>query len=336
MAKKKLEKNSKELLPEGFSKIAVLTSGGDAPGMNPCVRSVIRTGIYHDFAMFGVYSGFEGLVNGDIVDLNSRSVGGILHRGGTILGTSRLPEFKEEAVQQKAIDNLKAYDIDGLIIIGGEGSLKGALSLAKFDFPVVGIPATIDNDVNLTDYAIGFDTAVNTVLEAIYRLRDTAASHRRLIVLETMGRQAGHIALAAGLAGGAEIIITPEKRLSIDEIEKLVLQCFARKKLFTMVVVAEGAGNAREIALEIQKRTGHETSATVLGYTQRGGTPTAFDTLLASQMGALAIEAFMQGKTSVMTSFTEGRYQLIPIKDVLKQQKELSMDLYKLYEILAL
>ncbi len=327
---------SKKKMPEGFNNIALLTSGGDAPGMNPCIRAVVRTGIYHGFAMFGVKNGFEGLVNGDIEGFDSRDVGGILHRGGTRLGTSRYPEFLEEETQKKAIASLKAYKIDGLVVIGGGGSLRGAQDLIELEFPVIGIPATIDNDVNLTDYAIGFDTAVNTVLEAIYRLRDTAAAHRRIIVLETMGRHAGHIALAAGLAGGAEIILTPEKKLSIDEIDEIVEQCIQLKKLFTMIVLAEGAGNAYEIGDEIKQRSGHEVSTTVLGYIQRGGTPTAFDTLLASRMGALAIEAFQQGESGMMTSFMNGKYQLVPIKDVLKKQKELNQELYELYKILAL
>jgi 6-phosphofructokinase 1 len=335
MTKKKSE-TKKLQKPEGFNNIAVLTSGGDAPGMNPCIRSAVRTGIYHGFAMYGVYAGFEGLVKGDIVDLSTRSVGGILHHGGTILGTSRYPEFLKKEVQKKAIAGLEAYQIDGLIVIGGEGSMRGALKLDELGFPVVGIPASIDNDLDMTDYSIGFDTAVNTVLEAIYRLRDTAASHRRLIVLETMGRNAGHIALTAGLVGGAEIIITPEKKHTMDEIEHMVQQCFARKKLFTMIVIAEGAGDAMQIANEIKNRTGHEVSTTVLGYIQRGGTPTAFDTLLASRMGALAVEAFLQGKSGVMTVFEKGDYKLVPIKDVLKKQKELSNELYELYQILAL
>ena len=304
---KKSDKKSKKKMPKGFNNIALLTSGGDAPGMNPCIRSVVRTGIYHGFSMFGVYDGFEGLVNGNIKPMDSRSVGGILHRGGTILGTSRYPEFKNAKEQKDALDSMKAHRIDGLVVIGGEGSLKGAKCLIKKDFPVIGIPATIDNDVNLTDYAIGFDTAVNTVLEAIYKLRDTAASHKRIIVLETMGRDAGHIALTAGLAGGAEIILTPEKKLSMDEIFEMVKQCINLHKLFTMIVLAEGAGNAFEISAEIEKRSGHDVSTTVLGYIQRGGVPTAFDTILASRMGALAIEGFMKGENDVLTSFKDGK-----------------------------
>jgi len=327
---------SKKKMPEGFNNVALLTSGGDAPGMNPCIRAVVRTGIYHGFAMFGVKNGYEGLISGDIDQLGSRDVGGILHRGGTILGTSRCPEFLKDKTQIQAIASMKAHRIDGLIVIGGEGSLHGVEDLIKKGFPVIGVPATIDNDVNKTDYAIGFDTAVNTVLEAIYKLRDTAASHRRIIVLETMGRDAGHIALSAGLAGGAEIILTPEKKLSMDEINDMVQQCINLHKLFTMIVLAEGAGNAFEISDEIKKKSGHEVSTTVLGYIQRGGTPTAFDTLLASQMGALAIDGFLQGENAMMTSFMDGKYQLVPIKDVLQKQKELNHDLYELYKILAL
>jgi len=335
--KPKMEKSSKlkAVSKKEINKIAILTSGGDAPGMNPCIRACVRCGISAGFSMYGVYGGFKGLVAGDIVDLNTRSVGGILHFGGTILGTSRFPEFKKAAIQKQAIENLKAYSIDGLVVIGGEGSLHGALDLEKQGYPVVGVPATIDNDVNETDYAIGFDTAVNTVLEAIYRLRDTAASHGRLVILETMGRHAGHIALAAGLAGGAEVIITPERKLSMDEIEKQVAECFARKKLFTMVVVAEGAGNAYDISNELRKRLDKEVATTVLGYIQRGGTPTAFDTLLASQMGAMAVESFREGKSGYMTSYKNGKHQLIPIVDVLKKQKPLSEELYALYKVLA-
>jgi len=326
----------KEHKHKKFTNLAVLTSGGDAPGMNPCLRAVVRAGIHAGFVMYGVYHGYKGLVTSDIIDFNTRSVGGILHLGGTVIGTSRFPEFEKASVRKEAVANLKAFFINGLIVIGGEGSLRGALELENEGFPVVGIPATIDNDINETDYAIGFDTAVNTVLEAIYRLRDTAASHGRLVILETMGRHAGHIALAAGLAGGAEVIVTPEKKLSMDEIEELVQQCFTRKKLFTMVVVAEGAGSANEIADELRKRTQKEVTTTVLGYIQRGGTPTAFDTLLASQMGALAIKAFKTGKTGTMTSYKDGKYQLIPIKDVLKKPKPLNQDLYELYKILAM
>lgn len=333
---KKSVNKTKKKMPEGFNNIALLTSGGDAPGMNPCIRSVVRTGIYHGFAMFGVQDGFEGLVKGDIEQLGSRDVGGILHRGGTILGTSRYPEFKKKEKQEAAIASMEAHRIDGLVVIGGEGSLKGAQCLVDLGFPVIGIPATIDNDVNLTDYAIGFDTSVNTVLGAIYKLRDTAASHKRIIVLETMGRDAGHIALNAGLAGGAEIILTPENKLSMDEIYEMVKQCINLQKLFTMIVLAEGAGNAFEISDEIKKRSGHDVSTTVLGYIQRGGTPTAFDTILASRMGAMAIEGFMKGENDVMTSFKDGEHQLVKIKDVLTKQKELNNDLYELYKILAI
>ncbi|MFH1513968.1 MAG: ATP-dependent 6-phosphofructokinase [bacterium] len=330
------QNTKKKKMLKGFNNVAILTSGGDAPGMNPCIRSAVRVGIYHGFAMFGIYNGYQGLVNGDFDNLTTRNVGGILHLGGTILGTSRFQDFKKPEVQAEALEKLKAFKIDGLIVIGGEGSLRGALDLANQGFPVIGVPATIDNDINLTDYAIGFDTSVNTVLEAIYKLRDTAKAHRRLIVLETMGRNTGHIALTAGVAGGAEIILTPEHKLSMDEIEDLVEQCFARKKLFTMIVLAEGAGNARDIAAEISKRTGHEVSTTVLGYIQRGGTPTAFDNLLASRMGALAIDAFLHGESGMMTSFLDGKYQLKPIKDVLKKPKELNSELYELYKILAM
>jgi 6-phosphofructokinase 1 len=322
-------------------RIAVLTSGGDAPGMNPCIRSVVRVGLSKGHIITGLIDGFKGLVHWNIYDLPTKGVGGILQRGGTILGTSRYKSFKRSDYRKKALDNLRGQSIEGLIIIGGDGSLRAANKLSQENFPTVLIPATIDNDIACTDYSIGFDTAVNTVLEAIYRLRDTAEAHRRVVIVETMGRSSSHIAVNAGLAGGAEIILTPECPIDPDEVAQSVKRFFrVKKKRFVMIVLAEGAGKADKIAKIINSSTPNDvsTTATVLGYIQRGGTPTAFDTILASRFGALAIEAFNADKNHScgwMTCWSKGEYQLVPIKEVLKKQKPFYRTNYELNETLA-
>ena len=267
--------------------IGVLTSGGDAPGMNAAIRAVVRKAIYHGRRIYGIYGGYAGLINGDMKELDLGSVGDIIHRGGTILYTARSEEFKTEEGQLKAIANLKKHGIEGLVVIGGEGTYKGAEALTKRGFPCVAVPGTIDNDIPGTQFTIGFDTALNTVIDAIDKIRDTATSHERTFIIEVMGRSAGHIALWAGLSGGAESILVPEEPFNIEEVVERLVQGNKRGKKHSIIIVAEGVGNAVEIGKKIKEATEFDTRITVLGHIQRGGSPTASDRVLAGRLGAL-------------------------------------------------
>jgi 6-phosphofructokinase 1 len=278
--------------------IGVLTSGGDAPGMNAAIRAVVRTGLDKGLKVMGIQRGYSGLLNGEIFEMNRHSVSDIIHRGGTMLMTARCEEFKKEEVRQKAAQILKVFGIDGLVVIGGDGSFTGARLLSELGVKTIGIPGTIDNDLAYTQYTIGFDTALNTVLDAINKLRDTSTSHERISIVEVMGRNCGDIALYAGLAGGAESIIVPEKGYDLDDICKTVLAGKLKGKLHNLIILAEGVGGANELAEKIEDITGIETRATILGHIQRGGSPSAFDRVLASEMGAHAVELLVQGKTS--------------------------------------
>jgi 6-phosphofructokinase 1 len=278
-----------------MKKIGVLTSGGDSPGMNAAVRAVVRKGIFHGLDVFGIYHGYQGLIEGEIKQLDLGAVGDIIHRGGTILHTARCPEFKTEEGQVKAIDQLNRLGIEGIVIIGGDGSYRGAQALTEKGYPCIGVPGTIDNDIPGTEFTIGFDTALNTVLDAIDKIRDTASSHERTYVIEVMGRNAGDIALWTGLAGGAETILCPEYEYNMEEIIAKLDRGRDRGKKHSIIIVAEGVGSGIDVAKEIEMKTGFETRVTVLGHVQRGGSPSARDRVLASRLGARAVELLLEG-----------------------------------------
>jgi len=319
-----------------LKKIAVLTSGGDAPGMNASVRAIVRKSIYHELQIYGIMRGFQGLINGEMKPMLLGSVADTIHRGGTILHTARSPEFLTEEGQAKGIAFLKQKELEGLIIIGGDGSFRGAGVLEAAGINTIGIPATIDNDIPFTDNCIGFDTALNTVTDAINRVRDTATSHERVYVIEVMGRDTGHIALLAGLAGGAESIIVPEVPFDLAEVCSRLMRGVERGKLHSIILVAEGAGSAIQIAKDIEELTRMEVRVTILGHLQRGGTPTAYDRILASRLGARAVDLLMEGTSGVMVGYYQAGIQVIPYKDVFANEKSFSWDDYKLAGILAI
>ncbi|WP_417899346.1 6-phosphofructokinase [Bacillus haimaensis] len=279
-----------------MKRIGVLTSGGDAPGMNAAVRAVVRKAIFHNMEVYGIYRGYAGLIDGDIKKLEVGSVGDIIHRGGTMLYSARCEEFKTLEGQLKGIENLKKHGIEALVVIGGDGSYQGAKKLTEHGFPCIGVPGTIDNDIPGTDFTIGFDTALNTVIDAIDKIRDTATSHERTYVIEVMGRHAGDIALWAGLAGGAETILIPEAEDEMDEVISRLKRGSDRGKKHSIIIVAEGVGSGVEFGKKIQEETKFETRVSVLGHIQRGGSPTAHDRVLASRLGARAVELLLDGK----------------------------------------
>lgn len=313
-----------------MKRIGVLTSGGDAPGMNAAIRSVVRKAIYHDIEVYGIRNGFQGLIDGNIDKMVLGSVGDIIQRGGTMLFSARCDEFKTDDVQYQVIDQLKIYGIEGLIIIGGDGSLHGAEQLSKKGFPCIGVPGTIDNDIPATDFTIGFDTALNTVIEAIDKIRDTATSHERTYVIEVMGRNAGDLALWSGLAGGAESILVPEKPDDFDEVITRLKRGHERGKKHSIIILAEGVGSGLSYGEKIQSATKLETRVTVLGHIQRGGSPTAFDRVLASRMGAKAIEMLLDGHANQMVGIKNNRLIEVDISDVLSQKHVFNDDMYKL------
>lgn len=322
---------------QSIKNIAVLTSGGDAPGMNAAVRAVVRTGIYNDLNVYGIYKGYEGLLNGDIEQLQLRSVGDIIQRGGTVLQTARSQEFATEAGLKKAMSMAKVFNIDALIVIGGDGSYRGAKDLAELGMNCIGIPGTIDNDIASTDYTIGYDTAMNTVLDAIDKIRDTSYSHERCSVLEVMGRNAGWIAVNCGIAGGAEAIILPEEEFNIDEdIILPIVEGRNRGKKHYLVIVAEGVGGAVDIAKYIEEKTKIVTRATILGYIQRGGTPTVSDRVMASRMGAHAVNCLLGGKQNRIVSLKDNRLVDIDLVEALNMKKTIDKELINLSKILAL
>ncbi|MGK7377989.1 6-phosphofructokinase [Planococcus sp. 1R117A] len=278
-----------------MKRIGVLTSGGDSPGMNAAIRAVVRKGIFHGVEVSGVYSGYQGLIEGRIKNMEAGDVGDIIQRGGTKLFSARCEEFKTEAGQEKAIEQMKQNGLDGLVVIGGDGSYRGAMALTKRGFPCVGVPGTIDNDIPGTDYTIGFDTALNTVIEAIDKIRDTATSHERTFIIEVMGRDAGDLALWAGLAGGAETILIPEDTFDLDDMIERLEKGRKRGKKHSIIIVAEGVMNGNELAALIEERAKIETRVSVLGHIQRGGSPTARDRVLGSLFGARAVEVLLEG-----------------------------------------
>ncbi len=317
--------------------IGVLTSGGDAPGMNAALRAVVRTGIYHGFKVMGIRKGYEGLLNGDITEMSLRSVGDILQRGGTVLQTARSPEYNTEAGVKKALSIAKVFGIDALVVIGGDGSYRGARDISNMGMKVIGLPGTIDNDIACTDYTIGFDTALNTVQDAIDKIRDTAYSHERCSVLEVMGRHAGHIALNVSISGGAEAVILPEKTFDINrDIIKPIIEGRNRGKKHYLVIIAEGVGGAIEIAKEIEDKTNVNARATILGHIQRGGSPTVYDRVMASQMGARAVELLKEGTYNRIVALKDNKLVDYEINEALNMKKDIDEGLIKLSKILAL
>ncbi len=313
-----------------MKKIAVLTSGGDAPGMNAAIRAVVRVGIDKGLQVMGVRRGFSGLINGEIFEMDRHTVSDIIQRGGTILRTARCEEFKTEEGRKKAANVLKVFGIDGLVVIGGDGSFTGARLLSKLGVSTVGLPGTIDNDLSYTDYTIGFDTALNTVLDAINKLRDTSTSHERVSIVEVMGRHCGDIALYAGVAGGAESIIVPERDFNVDELCKTILSGRLKGKMHNLILLAEGVGGAEELAKHVEEMTGIETRATILGHIQRGGSPTAFDRVLASRMGAKAVDVLLEGKSSRVIGSKDGKIVDEDIDEALSIPRSFDEELYQI------
>ena len=313
-----------------MKKIGILTSGGDAPGMNAAIRAVVRTALVNDIEVMGIYKGYMGLHEGEILPMDRRSVSDIIQRGGTILKTARFPEFKDPEVREKAAQVLKIYGIEGLVVIGGDGSFMGAKGLSELGIQTIGIPGTIDNDLAYTDRTIGFDTAQNTVIDAINKIRDTSSSHQRVSVVEVMGRDCGDLALYAGLAGGATTILVPERKYTDEEIIKTVMDGRRQKKHHNLVVIAEGVGNSHEIAKKIEDVSGIETRATVLGHIQRGGAPTAFDRVLASKMGHRAVELLMEGKSGRVIGTVKGDIVDYDIHEALSVKRPFNEKLYQI------
>lgn len=315
--------------------IAVMTSGGDAPGMNAAIRAVVRTSIYKGMEVYGIYGGFEGLIEGKIEKLNLSSVADIIQKGGTILGTSRSKRFQTEEGQESAVSKLKIYNIDKLVVLGGDGSAKGALALEKKGIRTAVIPCTIDNDMGYTESTIGFYTAVETVTDAISKIRDTTEAHGRANVVEVMGRSCGDIALYAGISGGAESIIVPEMETDMDEIAKKMLEGKNRGKRHHIILVAEGAGEAHEVARELQKLTGIETRVTILGYIQRGGSPGPADRIMATSMGVVAVESLLENK-SVAIGIRGGRIFSEPIGTALRTKNKFNRKLYETMKMVSI
>ncbi|MBY6874384.1 6-phosphofructokinase [Clostridium botulinum] len=315
--------------------IAVLTSGGDAPGMNAAIRAVVRTGLEKSLKVMGIQRGYNGLINGEIFEMDTHSVSDIIQRGGTILRTARCEEFRTEQGREKAAKILKAFGIDGLVVIGGDGSFHGAQLLSKLGINTVGLPGTIDNDLAYTDYTIGFDTSINTVLDAINKLRDTSTSHERVSVVEVMGRNCGDIALYTGVAGGAESIIIPEKEYNADKLCKQILQGKLKGKMHNLVLLAEGVGGANELAKYIEEVTGIETRSTILGHIQRGGSPTCMDRILASRMAYKAVELLISGKSSRVVGIKNGKIIDMDIDEALAVERSFDQELYDIATILS-
>ena len=320
------------------TRIGVLTSGGDSPGMNAAIRAVVRTGIHYGLEVYGIMRGYEGMIQNDIIKMESRSVANIIQRGGTILKTGRCKEFFEYEGRKKAYANLKKHGINGLVIIGGDGSFRGAQVFSnEFDIPCVGVPGTIDKDIAGTDFTIGFDTAVNTAVEAIDKIRDTMDAHDRLFVIEVMGRDSGYIALHSGIATGAENILIPEKETDIEGIITAMMEKGRRQKLVNLIVVAEGKfGGANEVAKVMKERLpDQEVRVCVLGHIQRGGAPSCFDRLIASRMGYAAIECLIEGRFNVFVGIVNNRMHYIPLNEAVKKKQRISEEWMRIVKILS-
>jgi len=320
-----------------MKRIGVITSGGDAPGMNACVRAVVRTALSLELEVYGIRRGYSGLIDGDMEMLTARDVGGIVQRGGTFLQTARSKEFMTPEGRRKAVRRMNDRRIDGLVIIGGNGSLAGAYELHKMGVPVLGVPGSIDNDVPCTDMSIGVDTALNTMVNIIDMIKDTASSHQRCFLVQVMGRHHGYLALIGGIIGGAEVTVIPEKELTLEEIAGAVEQAYIRGKTHAIIVVAEGAKtSAQEIADYLHEiEAGFEVRVTVLGHVQRGGSPSAFDRLLATRMGVQAAQALAAGEVGKMTALVGNKLKLVDLEKVISQEPELDQATYELAEMLA-
>jgi 6-phosphofructokinase 1 len=319
-----------------MKRIGVLTSGGDSPGMNAAVRAVVRQAIYQNMEVYGVYQGYNGLITGNIKKLELGSVGDIIHRGGTMLYTARCEEFKTREGQQKGIEQLKKHGIEGLVVIGGDGSYRGAKALTELGYPCVGVPGTIDNDIPGTEYTIGFDTALNTVIDAIDKIRDTATSHERTFIVEVMGRNAGDLALWAGLAGGAETILIPEDKHDMDDIARRLKKGQERGKKHSIIIVAEGVMGGNEFAAKLSEATNLETRVSVLGHIQRGGTPTASDRVLASRLGSHAVNLLGAGKGGRAVGIEKNELVDYDIIEALAKEHVLDLSMYKLSKELSI
>lgn len=318
-----------------IKKIGVLTSGGDAPGMNAAIRAVVRTALASDIEVYGIYNGYAGLVSGEIKQLLHKDVGGIINRGGTFLGSARLPEFKDEGVRKKGVVNLKKHGIEALVVIGGDGSYMGALRLTEMGINCIALPGTIDNDIVSTDLTIGFDTALNTAVEAIDKIRDTSSSHARCNVVEIMGRHCGDLSMYASIGGGAEDVIVAEKEFNFERTVSQIEEGKIRGKKHYVIVLAELLQDAHRLAKEIEVRTGVETRATVLGHIQRGGTPSGMDRVLASRMGAYAIELLQDGLGGRCVGIVENKLRHFDITEALEMTREFDEAVYALTQKLS-
>jgi len=320
-------------------RIGVLTSGGDNPGLNACIRAVVRAAIARDAEIFGIYQGFNGLINGRIEQMDSRSVSNIIGRGGTILGTARCTEFLKEDGRLKALRTLGDNGIEGVVIIGGNGSLRGALELHRMGFPVIGVPGTIDNDVNGTDISVGVDTALNTIIEAIDKIKDTASSHNRTFLIETMGRNSGYLALSSGLAGGAEVVLIPEVETSFDEIIGAIRDSYVKGKSHCIIIVAEGWKPGTTVLAEkineIGRSSGFSVRVTQLGHVQRGGDASAFDRILATRLGSAAAEALLSGRRGDMVGLLGSETAFTALEEAVAYEKQIDRKLYDLAGIMA-
>jgi 6-phosphofructokinase 1 len=322
-----------------MKKVAIMTSGGDAPGMNACLRAAVRGAVYHGIEIYGIYRGYDGMIEGDIVKMNSHSVSNIIQKGGTILKSARSEEFKTKEGRKKAFDELQKLGIEGLITIGGDGTFTGAkIFYDEYGIPTVGAPGTIDNDLYGTDYTIGFDTAVNTALGAIDKIRDTADSHNRLFFIEVMGRDSGYIAIRSGIGGGAELVMVPETSTSIKEVISTLQEGWARHKTSSIVVVAEGdeEGNAMEIAEKVKKKIKQkDIKVSILGHIQRGGSPSAQDRILASRLGLGALEGLMKGEKNVMAGIINDKLVYTSFEDSITKNKPLNQELIHMVKVLS-
>lgn len=319
-------------------RIGVLTSGGDGPGLNPCIRAVTRTALGYGLEVMGIERGYAGLMDGEMIHLDARAVGGIIGKGGTFLGTTRAPEFETIRGQREALRNLNKHSVEGLVVIGGNGSLSGALALHQHGFPVVGVPATIDNDVPGTGMAVGVDTALNTILGAIDRIKDTASSHQRAFLIEVMGRNCGYLALMGGVAGGAEMVLIPEVETTLEEVAQGLLDAYIRGKAHCIIVVAEGYKPGCQAIVDYLKERreelGFDVRLTVLGHIQRGGSPSAFDRLLATRLGAAAVTELHNGHYGQMVGIKGREVVTTPLEEVASGRIELDLDLYELAKIM--
>lgn len=327
-------------MSKNIKKIGVMTSGGDAPGMNAAIRSVVRTCAYHNIKCMGIYRGYEGMIEGDCVEMDARSVKGIINKGGTILKSARSQEFRTPEGRKKAYDALKSHDIDALVVVGGDGTFTGALYFNKeFGFPVMGIPGTIDNDIFGTSHTLGYDTALNTVVEAIDKIRDTASSHNRLFFIEVMGRDVGHIALNTGVGAGAEEILIPEEDLGLDRLLESLRRSKQSGKSSSIVVVAEGdkiGKNVFELKDYVDENMSeYEVRVSVLGHMQRGGSPSCFDRVLASRMGVKAVESLLEGKSNYMVGLLDDKMALTPLDQAVKGKSKINLELLRVSDIMT-